>query len=156
MWPRCLNLVWNKALGTRINQSEILPDSGFLTCASGLENKRFMPSFLDRKTVGFFFSKSVKKSVKRGVRDLRPQGVWGEKKKTIYSVSPSLSRSVFSLVPDFLFDCSHVFEQAKIRTVLQSKEQFIIFRIIAPYSADYNKLYWKTILGPKYSTIHHE
>ena len=27
---------------------------------------------------------------------------------------------VFSLVPDLLFDCSHVLEYAKIRTVLQS------------------------------------
>ena len=30
--------------------------------------------------------------------------------------------SVFSLVPDLLFDCSHVLGYAKIRTVLQSKE----------------------------------
>ena len=28
--------------------------------------------------------------------------------------------SVFSLVPDLLFDCSRVLEDAKIRTVLQS------------------------------------
>ena len=41
---------------------------------------------LDCKTVGFFFSKSVKKSVKHGL----------------------------------LFDCSHVLEYAKTRTVLQS------------------------------------
>ena len=39
---------------------------------------------IDCKTVGFFFSKLVKKSVKRGVRVLL---------------------SVFSLVPDLLFDC---------------------------------------------------
>ena len=43
-----------------------------------------------------FFSKSVKKSVKRGVR-------------------------VFPRVPDLLFDCSCVLEYAKIRTVLQSR-----------------------------------
>ena len=47
-----------------------------------------------------FFSKSVKKSVKRAVR---------------------VSLSVFSLVPDLLFDYSCVLEYAKIRTVLQSK-----------------------------------
>ena len=35
------------------------------------------------------------------------------------SVSPQ-SRSVFSLVPDLLFDCSRVLECAKIRTVLRS------------------------------------
>ena len=31
-----------------------------------------------------------------------------------------MSLSVFSLVPDLLFDCSRVFKYAKIRTVLQS------------------------------------
>ena len=31
-----------------------------------------------------------------------------------------MSLSVFSLVPDVLFDCSHVLEYAKIRTVSQS------------------------------------
>ena len=36
-----------------------------------------------------------------------------------YSVSPQ-SLSVFSLVPDLLFDCSRLLEYAKIRTVLQS------------------------------------
>ena len=46
-----------------------------------------------------FFSKSVNKSVRRGV----------------------VSLSVFSLIPDLLFDSSRVFENAKIRTVLQSK-----------------------------------
>ena len=34
----------------------------------------------------------------------------------------SLSLYVLSVVPDLLFDCSHVLEYAKIRTVLQSKE----------------------------------
>ena len=58
---------------------------------------------LDCKTVGFF-SKSVKKSVKCGVRVLRTRA----------------SFSVFSLIPDLLFDCSHVLEYAKIRPVLQS------------------------------------
>ena len=47
-----------------------------------------------------FFSKSVKKSVKRAVR---------------------VSLSVFSLVQDLLFDYSRVLEYEKIRTVLQSK-----------------------------------
>ena len=46
----------------------------------------------------FFFSKSAKKSVKRGVR---------------------VVCSVFSLVPDLLFDCLRVLEYVKIRTVLQ-------------------------------------
>ena len=47
-----------------------------------------------------FFSKSVKKSVKRAVR---------------------VSLSVFSLVQDLLFDYSRVLEYEKIWTVLQSK-----------------------------------
>ena len=61
----------------------------------------FAPSSycLDCKTVGFFLSKSVKKSVKR--------------------LSP-VSLSVFSLVRDLLFDCSRVLEYAKVQTVLQS------------------------------------
>ena len=33
----------------------------------------------------------------------------------------SLALSVFSLVPDLLFECSRVLEYAKIRTVLQSR-----------------------------------
>ena len=61
----------------------------------------------------------VKKSVKLGVRVLRaPVGcVRREKKKRLSPVS----LSVFSLVPDLLFDCSRLLEYAKIRTVLQSK-----------------------------------
>ena len=78
---------------------------------------------LDCKTVGFF-SKSVKKSVKRGVRVLRAQSaralhalrVRHEKKKRLFPVS----LSIFSLVPDLLFDCSRLLKYVKIRTVLQS------------------------------------
>ena len=61
---------------------------------------KYVAEMLDCKTVGFFFSKSVKKSVKRGVRVLRAR----------------------SLIADLLFDCSRVLEYAKIRTVLQSTE----------------------------------
>ena len=63
----------------------------------------------------FFFSKSVKKSVKRGVRVLRARACEAREKKRL---SPVLL-SVFSLVPDLLFDCSRVLEYAKIWTVLQ-------------------------------------
>ena len=63
---------------------------------------------IDCKTVDFF-SKSVKKSVKRAVKVLRAK-----------RVSPQVSLSVFSLVADLLFGCSSVLEYAKIRTVLQS------------------------------------
>ena len=75
---------------------------------------------IDCKTV-VFFSKSVKKSVKRDVglaREARephtPNGRVRREKKRV-------SLSVFSLVPDLFFDCSRVLEYAKIRTVLQSK-----------------------------------
>jgi len=37
-----------------------------------------------------------------------------------------VSLSVFSLIPDLLFDCSCVLEDAKIRTVLQSKYNPIV------------------------------
>ena len=63
-----------------------------------------------------FFSKSVKKSVKRGVRVLRVR------------LSP-VSLSVFSLVPDLLFDCSRLVEYAKIRTVLQSTLWYVGYTI---------------------------
>ena len=76
-----------------------------------------------------FSSKSVKKSVTRGVRVLcartarashaRRECEAREKKPYFQRLSP-VSLSVFSLVPDLLFDCSRVLEYAKIRTVLQS------------------------------------
>ena len=37
-----------------------------------------------------------------------------------YPLLSPVSLSVFSLIPDLLFDCSGVLEYAKIRTVLQS------------------------------------
>ena len=40
--------------------------------------------------------------------------------KFIEEFIDGLSLSVFSLVPDLLFDCSRLLEYAKIRTVLQS------------------------------------
>ena len=66
------------------------------------------------KTVVFF--KSVTKSVKCGVRVLRAKRA----SLTVGRVRrlSSVSLSVFSLVPDLLFDCSHVLEYAKIMTVL--------------------------------------
>ena len=62
-----------------------------------------------------FFSKSVKKSVKRGVRVLRAR-----------SARASHMLSVFSLIPDLLFDCSRVLEYAKIRPVLQSSQNYFL------------------------------
>ena len=61
---------------------------------------------LDCKTVGFFLK--ISKEIGKAWREARE------------SLSPPVSLSVFSLVPDLLFDCSRVLEYAKIRTVLQS------------------------------------
>ena len=72
---------------------------------------------VDCRTV-VFFSKSVKKSVKGGVRVLRARSARASHPR----LSP-VSLSVFALVPDLLFDCSRVLEYAKIRTVLQSRHK---------------------------------
>ena len=45
--------------------------------------------------------------------------------KTIGFLISPVSLSVFSLVPDLLFDCSRVLEYAIIRTVLQSKGEVV-------------------------------
>ena len=45
--------------------------------------------------------------------------------KTVGFLISSVSLSVFSLVPDLLFDCSRVLEYAIIRTVLQSKGEVV-------------------------------
>ena len=69
-------------------------------------------SKLDCKTVGFFFHKISKEIGK----------AW--RKSLTRTKRASVTRlSVFSLVPDLLFDCSLVLEYAKIRTVLQSKSK---------------------------------
>ena len=61
-----------------------------------------------------FSSKSVKKSVNRGVRNLK------RAKRASLTLSP-ISLSVLSLVPDLLFDCSHVPKYVKIGTVKVDK-----------------------------------
>ena len=68
-----------------------------------------------------FFTKSVKKSVKRGVGLARAKRA---SRKNFERLSP-VSLSVFSLVPDLLFDCSRVLEYAKIRAVLQSNSPYL-------------------------------
>ena len=93
--------------------------NGFMRLCRGCQ-ARFV---LDCKTVGFF-SKSVKKSVKRGVRVLRARSARASyagrtcearEKKSL----PSLALCFRPRSRPF-FDCSHVLEYAKIRTVLQS------------------------------------
>ena len=68
-----------------------------------------MPSpLLDCKTVGFFLkiSKEISKAWRKSLTRVKRA-----------SLTPL---SVFSLVPELLFDCSRVLEYEKIRTVLQS------------------------------------
>ena len=79
----------------------------------------------------FFFSKSVKKSVKRnvsvlGARSARALHAHWACEGIFQRLSP-VSLSVFSLVPDLLFDCSRVLEYAKIRTVLHSRYGMVQF-----------------------------
>ena len=77
---------------------------------------------LDCKTVGFFLEiskeigKAWRKSLTRAKRASHGR-VRLEKKNRLSPVS----LSVFSLIPDLLFDCSRILEYAKIRTVLQSR-----------------------------------
>ena len=61
-----------------------------------------------------FSSKSVKKSVNRGVRNLK------RAKRASLTLSP-ISLSVLSLVPDLLFDCSRVLKYVKIGAVKVDK-----------------------------------
>ena len=61
-----------------------------------------------------FSSKSVKKSVNRGVRNLK------RAKRASLTLS-AISLSVLSLVPDLLFDCSRVLKYVKIGTVKVDK-----------------------------------
>ena len=79
---------------------------------------------LDWKTVRFFLKiskeigKAWLKNLTRAKRAslTRPTGETKEKKPRLSPVT----LSVFSLIPDLLFDCSRVLEYAKMRTVLQS------------------------------------
>ena len=63
----------------------------------------YLKHLIDCKTVGFFLkiSKEIGKAWRKSLT--------------------RANRASLSLVPHLLFDCSHVLEYAKIRTVLQSK-----------------------------------
>ena len=80
----------------------------FFDGVTGLFSRKHC-TLLDCKTVGFFL-KIIKEIGKAWRKSLTL------KKRT----SSPVSLSVFSLVPDLLFDCSPLLEYAKIRTVLQS------------------------------------
>ena len=95
---------------------------------------RILGNIVDCKTVGFFFSKSVKKSVKRGVIVLRARSARAmcerEGKRRLFPVS----LSVFSLVPDLLFDCSRVLKFLKNR--LRIKWDLIESRVGLPMTLE--------------------
>ena len=73
---------------------------------------------IDCKTVGFFLkiSEEIGKACRKSLAH------FARMPHTPYGRLSPVSLSVFSLVPDLLFDCSQVLEYAKIRTVLQSIE----------------------------------
>ena len=73
----------------------------------------YLKHLIDCKTVGFFLK--ISKEIGKAWRESLTRA-----KRASQRLSP-VSLSVFSLVPHLLFDCSHVLEYAKIRTVLQSK-----------------------------------
>ena len=103
---------------------------------------------IDCKTVAFFrkrsqeISKAWRKSLTRAKRVRR------EKKR----LSP-VSLSVFSLVPDLLFDCSRLLEYAKIRTVLQSSLSIVLNRLQMeePVNAVEQEVIFTNILEPRYN-----
>ena len=68
---------------------------------------------IDCKTVGFFLK--ISKEIGKAWRKSLTRASLTRRER----LSP-VSLSVFSLIPDLLFDCSRVLEYAKIRTVLQS------------------------------------
>ena len=70
-------------------------------------------TWLDCKTVGFFLQ--ISKEIGKAWR----KSLTRAKRASLTRLSP-VSLSVFSVVPDLLFDCSRLLEYAKIRTVLQS------------------------------------
>ena len=72
-----------------------------------------------------FSSKSVKKSVKRGVRVLHARSARASHAGRACEARGK-KLSVFSLVLDRLFDCSRFLEYAKIRAVLQSNAKLIM------------------------------
>ena len=62
-----------------------------------------MAAKIDRKTVVFFLK--ISKEIGKACRKSRTRA---QRASLTLSVSPQVSLSVFSLVPDLLFDCSRV------------------------------------------------
>ena len=90
---------------------------------------------VDRQNSRFFFLKisneigtACRKSLTRAKRAslTRPKGV------SIFSVSPQVSLSVLSLVPDLLFDCSRVLEYAN-NGLFCSLRSIIIEQMVASH-----------------------
>ena len=62
-------------------------------------------------------------------RVIRTNITYAKRTVRIFSVSPQVSLSVFSLAPDLFYDCSRVLEYAKIRTVLQSTDRLELVNV---------------------------
>ena len=80
-----------------------------------------LPS-LDCKTVGVFLriSKEICKTWRKNLTRAKRESLTRRACESYFWRHSPVSLSFFSLVPDLLFDCSHVLEDAKIRSVLQS------------------------------------
>ena len=74
--------------------------------------------YIDCKTVGFFLK--ISKEIGKAWRKSLKRAKLASLTRPYFKRLSPVSLSVFSLVPDLLFDCSRVLEYAKIRTVLQS------------------------------------
>ena len=97
---------------------ETVNETPWLFGERGSKHRRTIKQ-IDCKTVGFFSRKISKEIGKAWHKSL----ICARARVYIFSVSPPVSLSVFSLVPDLLFDCSRVLEYAKIQTVSQSIKQ---------------------------------
>ena len=74
---------------------------------------RLINRVVDCKTAGFFLK------ISKEIGKVWRKSLTRANRASLTRLSP-VSLSVFSLVPDLLFDCSRVLEYGKMRTVLQS------------------------------------
>ena len=102
VFTKCIFLRWKWPISCSGHRRRTLP---VRPRRSRLQNSRF------------FFSKSVKKSIKCGVRVLRTRSARVSHAHRAFVPSLALC---FQPRSRLLFDCSRVLEDAKIRTVLQS------------------------------------
>ena len=89
-----------------------------LLIKKGMKLFLYLLIYIDCKTVGFFLK--ISKEIGKAWRKSLTRAKLASLTRPYFKRLSPVSLSVFSLVPDLLFDCSRVLEYAKIRTVLQS------------------------------------